>query len=112
MKTGGYIGIGIGGVSSLLAIEQVCNGDSGAACEKIKFTEGGKFAGSTAGGVLGGGMAGYASGPICLALGVSTGIGGVVCVAAIVGIGAWGGTTVGGMGGEIGGEILYEKTLP
>jgi hypothetical protein len=42
MKAGGYIGIGIGGVSSLLAIQQVCSGDSGAACEKIKFTEGGK----------------------------------------------------------------------
>jgi hypothetical protein len=49
---------------------------------------------------------------IGLALGVSTGIGGVVCVAALVGTGAWVGTTVGGMGGEGIGEILYEKTLP
>ena len=31
MGTGGYIGIGIGGVSSLLAIQEVCVGDSGAA---------------------------------------------------------------------------------
>ena len=53
-----------------------------------------------------------ASGAICLALGVSTGIGGVVCVAAIVGTGAWVGTTVGGMVGESSGEVLYEKTLP
>ena len=58
MTTGGYIGIGIRGVSSLLAIEQVCNGGSGAACEKIKFTEGGKFGMSTAGGAWGGWMAG------------------------------------------------------
>ena len=29
MSTGGYIGIGIGGVSSLLAIQEVCVGDSG-----------------------------------------------------------------------------------
>ena len=112
MKTGGYIGIGIGGVSSLLAIEQVCNGDSGAACEKVKFTEGGKFGGATGVGALGGAAARYASGPICVALGVSTGIGGVVCVAAIVGAGAWVGAEYGGMAGEGAGEILYEKTLP
>jgi hypothetical protein len=48
IKAGGYISIGLRGVSSLLAIQQVCNGDSTAACEKVKFTEGGKFAGSTA----------------------------------------------------------------
>ena len=51
-----------------------------------------------------------ASAPICLALGVSTGIGGVVCVAAIVGTGAWVGTTVGGEIGERTGEILYEQS--
>ncbi len=112
MKTGGYIGIGIGGVSSLLAIQQVCNADSGVACEKVKFTEGGKFIGSTGGGVAGGWIASTAGSSICVALGFSTGIGGVVCVAALVGTGAWAGTTYGGKGGEIGGEILYEKTLP
>ena len=112
MTTGGYIGIGIGGVSSLLAIEQVCNGDSGAACEKIKFTEGGKFIGSTFMGALSGGIAGSVGGSICVALGVSTGIGGVVCVAALVGTASWVGTTYGGEGGEIGGNILYERTLP
>ena len=110
MKTGGYIGIGIGGVSSLLAIQQVCNGDSGAACEKVKFTEGGKFGGTTAIGYIGGEIAKKASGPICLALGFSTGILGVACVAAIVGTGAWVGTTVGGEIGERTGEILYEQS--
>ncbi|MCK6191188.1 PAAR domain-containing protein, partial [Pseudomonas sp. EYE_354] len=112
MKTGGYIGIGIGGVSSLLAIQQVCNGGSSAACEKVKFTEGGKFGISTAGGALVGGMAKAASGPICLALGVSTGIGGVVCVAAVIGAGTWLGTTGGGMAGEHMGEKIYEMTQP
>ena len=113
MKTGGYIGIGISGVSSLLAIQQVCNGDSGAACEKIKFTEGGKFGMSTALGVGGGVIASSAGNSICVAIGVASGgIGGVVCVAAIVGTGAWVGTKLGEAGGEIGGEILYEKTLP
>jgi len=112
MKAGGYIGIGIGGVSSLLAIEQVCNGDSGAACEKVKFTEGGKFAGSTGGGIAGGLLASYTGGSICLALGISTGIGGVVCVAALVGTGAWAGTTIGGNRGEYIGEKIYETIQP
>lgn len=108
MGTGGYTGIGIGGVSSLLAIQEVCVGDSGNACEKIKFTEGGKFALSTLGGYGGGELAYLASGPICLALGFTTGIGGVICVAGVVGTGAWVGTTAGGEGGEFLGEKLYE----
>ncbi|MCJ7957900.1 MAG: PAAR domain-containing protein [Pseudomonas sp.] len=112
MKAGGYIGIGLGGVSSLLAIEQVCNGGSGAACEKVKFTEAGKFAGSTLVGSLGGWGSSVAGSSVCLALGVTTGIGGVVCVAAIVGAGTWVGTTIGGMAGEAVGDNLYEVTQP
>jgi uncharacterized Zn-binding protein involved in type VI secretion len=112
MQTGGYIGIGIGGVSSLLGIQEVCTGGSGVACRKIKFTEGAKFVGSTGGGFVGGELGKYASGPICLALGVSTGIGGVVCVASVIGIGAWAGTTAGGDRGEAIGETLYEAVLP
>ena len=112
MKAGGYIGIGIGGVSSLLAIQQVCKGNSDAVCEKVKFTEVGKFGGATIGGFVGGEIAKHVSVPICLALGVSTGIGGVVCVAAVVGAGTWAGTTFGGIGGEGLGEKLYEKSLP
>jgi uncharacterized Zn-binding protein involved in type VI secretion len=112
MQTGGYIGIGIGGVSSLLAVQEVCNSGSGAACEKVRFTEGGKFVGSTFGGVAGAEVGKYVSGPICLALGFSTGIGGVVCVATLIGAGALVGTTYMGDGGELVGEILYKKIQP
>jgi len=112
MKAGGYIGIGLGGVSSLLAIEQVCNADSGAACERVKFTEGGKFGGATFFGLGAGALAGATGGSMCLALGVTTGIGGVVCVAALVGAGAWAGTTYGGQGGEYVGEKIYEAIQP
>ncbi|PMZ70584.1 PAAR domain-containing protein [Pseudomonas sp. FW305-70] len=111
MQAGGYIGIGIGGVSSLLAVQEVCVGDAGAACERVRFTEAGKFVGSTVGGALGARIAQSASGPICLALGV-TGVGAVACVATVIGIGAWMGTTGLGEGGEKVGEILYEKTQP
>ena len=113
MKAGGYIGIGLGGVSSLLAIQQVCNGDSEEACRRIKFTEAGKFGLSTALGAFSGWAAGAASAPVCLGIGVATGgIGGVVCVAALVGAGAWAGTTAGGIGGEYIGEMIYEATQP
>lgn len=112
MKAGGYIGIGLGGVSSLLAVKQVCNGDSGAACEKVKFTEGGKFVGSTAVGGATGLAASYASTAVCVALGVTTGVGGVICVAAVVGAGAWVGTTYGGKTGEYLGEKIYEARQP
>jgi uncharacterized Zn-binding protein involved in type VI secretion len=112
MQSGGYIGIGIGGVSSLLAIQEVCIGDSGTACEKVKFTEGGKFIGSTGLGYLGGELAHVASPTICAALGVTTAIGGVVCVAAIVGIGALVGAKVGGLGGEFTADKIFEATQP
>ena len=110
IQGGGYIGIG--GVSPLLAIQEVCVGDSGAACKKVKFTEGGKFLGSTGFGYLGGELAHIASPTICAALGVTTAIGGVVCVAAVVGIGALVGTEVGGLGGEFTAEKIFEATQP
>ncbi|WP_207266209.1 PAAR domain-containing protein [Pseudomonas sp. GW101-3H06] len=112
MSAGGYIGIGIGGVSSLLAVQEVCAGDSGAACEKVKFTEGGKFGGSTLGGMWGGVGVPWVGQPVCLALAASTAVGGVICTAALVGIGAWAGSEVGGIGGEFMGEKLYEAIQP
>ncbi|UOB26637.1 PAAR domain-containing protein [Pseudomonas orientalis] len=113
MKAGGYIGIGLGGVSSLMAVQQVCSVDSDAACKKIKLTEGGKFASSTLIGAFSGSMAASASGSICLGIGVATGgIGGVICVATLVGASTWAGTTVGGMGGEYVGELIYETIQP
>jgi len=108
MSAGGYIGIGIGGVSSLLAIQEVCVGDSGAACEKVKFTEGGKFVGSTAGGIGGGMGVPWAGRSVCLALGRRHVVGGVVCYAALVGVGAWVGTEGGGRVGEYVGEKIFE----
>ena len=53
-----------------------------------------------------------ASTPIRAALGVSTGVGGVACVAAVVGVGSLVGSTTGGAFGEGAGEILYERTQP
>jgi uncharacterized Zn-binding protein involved in type VI secretion len=108
MQNGGYIGIGIGAVSSLLAIQEVCVGDSGAACERVRFTEGGKFFGATALGAAGAAGASITARPVCLLLG-ATGIGGVICLATTVGVGAYYGTKTGERTGEGIGEIIYEK---
>jgi hypothetical protein len=112
MQMGGYVGIGIGGVSSVLAVQAVCNGGSEKACERVRFTEGGKFVGSTFRGVAGGIGACAASGAVCLALGVTTGVGGVICIATVVAAGSWAGTTVGGQRGEAIGELLYDVIEP
>jgi len=112
MSAGGYIGIGIGGVSSLLAVQEVCIGDSGAACEKVKLTEGGKFIGATGGGIAGGAVVPWAGRSVCAALGSRHVVGGVVCFAALVGVGAWGGTEGGGALGEVFGEKIFEATQP
>ncbi len=112
MQTGGYIGIGIGGVSGLLAIQEVCRGKDAEACRRVRFTEGGKFLGGTAAGYYGGEMGFSASGPLCLALGISGGLPGVACVAVVVGTSAWIGTTVGSAAGESVGEFIYGATSP
>lgn len=112
MQTGGYIGIGIGGVSGLLAIQEVCRGKDAEACRRVRFTEGGKFLGSSISGYVVGEVAFAASAKVCVALGVSTGVGGVLCAAALVGVGAWAGASNGGAGGERMGEALYEALRP
>lgn len=111
MKTGGHIAIGLGAVSSLLAIQEVCNGGSQEACEKIWFTEGGKFTGSTVGGSAGAAIGLEISKTACAAL-KRTPVGGVICVLIGTGGGTWAGTTGGEKFGEQVGEILYETTLP
>ena len=86
------------------------NGGSQEACEKIWFTEGGKFAGSTVGGSLGAKFGQAVSKSACVAL-KRTSVGRVICVLIGTGGGAWTGATVGEGGGEQIGELLYETTL-
>ncbi|WDH36396.1 hypothetical protein [Pseudomonas chlororaphis] len=113
MQMGGYVGIALGGVSSVLKVREVCQAGAGdESCRKVMFTETGKFAGSTAGGILGTETAMAGSRFICAALGASTAIGGVLCVATLVGVGASLGTDSGDViGGRIG-EIIYERAQP
>lgn len=112
MQAGGYVGISLGGLSSVLAVQELCAFDPDApACRKAKYTESTKFLGSAAGGYAAGNTAYLAGGTICAALGLSTGVGGVLCVGLITGGGSWLGTTLGAIGGEKVGDVLYEKVL-
>lgn len=120
MKAGGYIGIGLGGVTSGLAIQEVCSAaPDSPACKKAKFTEGGKFLGSAIGGAWGGAGGALAGAKVCIGITVLTapiaGSGGLVCGIVVVGgagLGAWLGGEGGGKAGEYVGEIIYENTLP
>ncbi|OLF56157.1 hypothetical protein BTN82_04545 [Pseudomonas chlororaphis] len=113
MQAGGYVGIALGGVSSVLKVQEVCQAGSGdESCRKVMFTETGKFAGSTAGGILGTETAMAGSRLICAALGASTAIGGVICVATLVGVGTSLGTDSGDVLGQRVGEIIYESAQP
>ena len=62
--------------------------------------------------MAGGAGAPLVGGSICLALAATTAIGGVVCSAALVGVGAWGGAELGSMGGEYVGEKIFEAKQP
>ncbi|WP_081232248.1 hypothetical protein [Pseudomonas chlororaphis] len=111
MQMGGYVGIALGGVSSVLKVQEVCQAGSGdGSCKKVMFTETGNFTGSTMGGSLGA-YVGYASTSICAAIGASTGVGGVICAALIVGTSSWVGSTAGGATGKVFGEVLYEMDV-
>ncbi|WP_397443511.1 hypothetical protein [Pseudomonas chlororaphis] len=113
MQTGGYIGIAIGGVSSALRIQEVCQAGSGdESCRKVMFTETGKFAGTTVGGIVGTEVGMMGGRFICLAIGASNPIGGVLCMAAAVGTGSWLGSDIGGAVVENMTEIFYEKIQP
>ncbi len=114
LRNGSYIGIALGGAASALKVQEVCQSGETQACQKIRFTETGSFAGALGGGSAAVSIASrLAAGPICAAIGLgSGGIGGVVCVLVVVG----GASVAGGAGGQAGGEwmgeFLYEQTRP
>lgn len=112
LRNGSYIGIALGGAASALKVQEVCQAGETQACQKIRFTETGNFAGA-----LGGGSAAVsitsrlAAGPICAAIGLgSGGIGGVVCVLVVVGGASVAGGAGGGWAGELAGDKIYERS--
>ncbi|WP_254621321.1 hypothetical protein [Stutzerimonas stutzeri] len=113
LKYGGHIGIALGGTASMLKVQEVCRAGKTQACQKIRFTETGGFAGGIGGGSagvwIGTGVAPY----ICTAIGLgSGGIGGIVCGMVVVGSASVAGGAIGDGTGEKAAERLYEWTRP
>ncbi|MGJ7548885.1 PAAR domain-containing protein [Pseudomonas alloputida] len=104
LKTGGYIGVAIGGAGSAMNIQKACQAGNTQACKKKIFTEGGNFSGG-----LAGGMAGAALGSeLAIAACWTTGLAAPVCAIVTTGLGALVGSVAGMKGGERIGEIAYE----
>jgi len=105
LQSGGYVGVVLGGGSSLLKIQEACNSGNSDACKKLKFTEAGSFAGGLAGGTAGAYIGKTVASFACLSLGA---LSGSVCTIVIVGTGSFAGSEIGMHRGEYLGEKLYE----
>ena len=111
LKYGGWVGTAVGGGASAMKVQAVCSAGNTEACERIRFTETGSFAGGVGGGAMAGAIfTTSAVGGLCIGLGVPTaGIGMLACSIVAVGIGSYGGSKLGEKGGEIIGEVVYEN---
>ena len=105
MRVGGFVGIALGASASALKVQETCRIDTALECKKVKFTEGGNFVGSVAGGWLGGAAAGAGASTFCVAVGAGTaGVGGILCALVVIGAGA----SIVGLGGAKAGEHIGE----
>jgi len=110
MKTGGYIAIGIGGVSSALLIKDACKTGTNEECKRIVLKEGSKFSFSAVGGLL----SGWAASNLKICLGRSqkpSATGYAICTVAVVGGASWAGTYFSGLAGEKAGETIHDHFL-
>ena len=111
LKYGGWVGTAVSGGASAMKVQAVCSAGNTEACERVRFTETGSFAGGVGGGAIAGAIfTTSAVGGLCIGLGVPTaGIGMLACSVVAVGIGSYGGSKLGEKGGEIIGEVVYEN---
>ncbi|MBD0682417.1 PAAR domain-containing protein [Pseudomonas sp. PSB11] len=110
VKYGGWLGTAVGGGASAMKVQDVCAAGNTEACERVRFTETGAFAGGIGGGVAAGAiLSAPVVGALCIGLGVPTGgLGTLACSIVVVGVGSYAGGVYGGKGGEIIGEVIYE----
>ena len=111
LKYGGWLGTAVSGGASALKVQDVCAAGDSRACERVRFTESGSFAGEVAGGAVAGWVfAAPAVTAMCIALGVPTGgVGALACSVVVVGAGSYTTGKLGGKAGEVIGEIVYEN---
>ncbi|MDH2016402.1 PAAR domain-containing protein [Pseudomonas juntendi] len=105
LKAGGYVGIALGGGSSLLKVQEACKSGDTAACKRLSFTEAGSFSGGLTGGGVGASIGKFAAGFACVSFGA---VSGTVCSIVMVGTGSLAGSVAGMNAGEYIGEELYE----
>lgn len=110
MGTGGLIAIGVGGVSSALAIWETCTTDNDAACKQVAIKEVPKFLISSGTGFLAGNMAAKHSLKICGGRSRSP-TGFTACVATVVGGASFAGVAMGELAGEYLGESVHDHFL-
>ncbi|WP_282363973.1 hypothetical protein [Pseudomonas sp. PS01297] len=110
LKYGGWIGTGIGGAASYMKVQDVCSAGNTEACERVKFTETGSFAGGVGGGALAGALlTAPAVAGMCVGLDVPTaGFGTLICGVFVVGTGSFTAGALGGAAGEAMADKLYE----
>ncbi|WP_392888062.1 hypothetical protein ACF6ZU_25280 [Pseudomonas migulae] len=112
VKYGGWVGTAVGGGASAIKVQGVCAEGSVEACEKVKFTEAGGFAGGIIGGAFASAiLTGPTVGWICAGLAIPTGgTAALACGLIVVGTGSFAGGFLGGDAGEAVGELIYENT--
>ncbi|MBV4513976.1 MULTISPECIES: PAAR domain-containing protein [Pseudomonas] len=109
LKYGGHAAVGLGGASSYLNVQEVCQAGETGACKKVRFTEASSFAGGLGGGMLGAWGGGAAATALCGVFALGTGgLGVPVCGIVIVGASSAAGSIGLGTFGEKAGEVLYE----
>ena len=110
VKYGGWVGTAVGGGASVIKVQGVCAEGNVEACEKVKFTEAGGFAGGVTGGALAGlYLSAPTAGVICAALGVPTGGAGTfACGLVLIGVSSLAAGETGGKIGEFVGDQIYE----
>ena len=108
LNAGGYIGIGLGGASSVLKIKEVCAAGNEEACKKINLVEASSFSGGLAGGIGAGRISTLAAAKLCVS---ASPLRSVICGVAVVGVGAWTGASVGEHAGEYMGELIYDHSF-
>ncbi len=109
LQYGGWVGTAVGGGASAMKVQDVCTAGNAEACKRVKFTEAGSFAGGIGGGALAGGLTAPLVGGLCVALTVPTaGVAPLACSILVVGISSFAGGEFGGALGEMVGEQIYE----
>nr|WP_180203964.1 PAAR domain-containing protein [Pseudomonas sp. SbOxS1]NYU03763.1 PAAR domain-containing protein [Pseudomonas sp. SbOxS1] len=111
LKYGGWVGTAVGGGASALKVQDVCSAGNTEACERVKFTEAGSFAGGLAGGWASGiVLTAPIVGGLCVGLGgLSRGVSVLACGILVAGGASFSAGQVGEKVGENIAEKIYES---